>query len=150
MTCDRSVIFSRYSSFFYQLKRLPQYTRNIFESGLKHHKPNHHLYLQKLYYMLVNCVLFLKTGNMIILNEDMGISASQGQKRGWDLCFKATYNNISVITWRPVLLVEETGEIHRPVRSHWWTLSHNVVSSTSPLSGFQSDIDSGERHWLDR
>jgi hypothetical protein len=55
---------------------------------------------------------------MIILNEDMGISASQGQKRGWDLCFKATYNNISVITWRPVLLVEETGEIHRPVRSH--------------------------------
>jgi hypothetical protein len=32
-----------------------------------------------------------------------------------------------------VLLVEETGvprENHRPVASHWQTLSHNVISST--------------------
>ena len=29
-----------------------------------------------------------------------------------------------------VLLVEETGENHRPATSHWKTLSHNVVSST--------------------
>jgi hypothetical protein len=44
----------------------------------------------------------------------------------------ATYNNISVISWRSVLLVEETGvprENHQPVTSHWQT-SHNVVSST--------------------
>jgi len=27
------------------------------------------------------------------------------------------------------LLVEETRENHRPVASHWQTLSHNVVSS---------------------
>jgi len=36
-----------------------------------------------------------------------------------------TFNNISAI------LVEETGvpgENHRPVVSHWQTLSHNVVS----------------------
>jgi hypothetical protein len=35
--------------------------------------------------------------------------------------------------WWLVLLVEETGvpeENHRPVQSHWQTLSHNVVSST--------------------
>jgi len=34
--------------------------------------------------------------------------------------FSVTFNNISVISWRPVLLVEETrvpGENHRPVRS---------------------------------
>jgi len=46
---------------------------------------------------------------------------------------KATFNNISVISWRSVLLVEETGgpgESHRPVASHWQPLSHNVVSST--------------------
>ena len=46
----------------------------------------------------------------------------------------ATFNNISAISWRSVLLVEETevsGENHRPVTSHWQTLSHNVVSSTS-------------------
>jgi len=45
----------------------------------------------------------------------------------------ATFNNISVISWRSVLLVEETGvprEIYRPVASHWQTLSHIVVSST--------------------
>jgi hypothetical protein len=47
----------------------------------------------------------------------------------WFMMFKATFNNISVISWRSVLLVEETRvpvENHR----HSQTLSHNVVSST--------------------
>ena len=51
--------------------------------------------------------------------------------------FNATVNNISVISWRSVLLVEETrvpGENHRPVASHWQTLSPYVVSSTPRLS----------------
>ena len=42
-------------------------------------------------------------------------------------------NDISVISWRSVLLVEEIGvpeENHRPVASHLQTLPHNVVSST--------------------
>ena len=46
------------------------------------------------------------------------------------MVFNATFNNISIISWRSVLLVEETGgpgENHRPVASHWSTLSHNVV-----------------------
>jgi hypothetical protein len=37
------------------------------------------------------------------------------------IVFNATFNNISAILWRPVLLVEETrvpGESHRPVVSH--------------------------------
>jgi hypothetical protein len=46
---------------------------------------------------------------------------------GWDymgvrfMVFNATFNNISVISWWSVLLVEETaepGENHRPVTSH--------------------------------
>jgi hypothetical protein len=44
-----------------------------------------------------------------------------------------TLNNISVILWQSILLVEQTGvpgENHRSVASHWQTLSHNVVSST--------------------
>ena len=44
------------------------------------------------------------------------------------------FNNISVISWWSVLLVEETGvpgKNHQPAASHWPTLSHNVVSSTS-------------------
>ena len=44
--------------------------------------------------------------------------------------FNATFNNISVISLRSVLLVEETWKNHWPVASHWQTLSHNVVSST--------------------
>jgi hypothetical protein len=46
------------------------------------------------------------------------------------MVFKATFNNISVISWRSVLVVDEIGgpgENHRPVSSHWQTLSHNVV-----------------------
>ena len=52
------------------------------------------------------------------------------------MVFNATFNNISVISWQSVLLVEETrvpGENHRPVASHWQTLSYNIVSST-PMS----------------
>jgi len=49
------------------------------------------------------------------------------------MVFNVTFNNISVISWRSVLLVEETGvpeEDHRPAASHGQNLSHNVVSST--------------------
>jgi hypothetical protein len=49
------------------------------------------------------------------------------------MVFNATFNNITVISWRSILLVEETrvhGEKNRPVASHRQTLSHNVVSST--------------------
>jgi len=51
----------------------------------------------------------------------------------WCMMLNATFNNSSVISFRSVLLVEETGgpgENHRPVASHWQTLSHHVVSST--------------------
>ena len=53
----------------------------------------------------------------------------------------ATFNNISCISWRSVLLVEEIGvpvENHRPVASHWQTLSYNVASSTPRLSGIRT------------
>ena len=46
------------------------------------------------------------------------------------IVFKAIFNNISVISWRSVFLVEETGEDYRPVVSHWQIVSHKVVSST--------------------
>jgi hypothetical protein len=40
------------------------------------------------------------------------------------MVFKATFNNISVILWWSILLVEETGENCWPVASHWQSLSH--------------------------
>ena len=46
--------------------------------------------------------------------------------------FSATFNNISVISWWSVLLVEETGENHRPVESHWQGLSQCCIKYTSP------------------
>jgi hypothetical protein len=49
------------------------------------------------------------------------------------MVFNSTFNNISDISWRSVVLVEETGvlrENNRPAASHAQTLSHNVVSST--------------------
>ena len=49
---------------------------------------------------------------------------------GLIVVFNATFNNISVISWISVLLVEDNGvpgENHRPVASHWQTFSHNVV-----------------------
>jgi hypothetical protein len=51
------------------------------------------------------------------------------------MMFSVTFNNISVISWLSVVLVEETrvtGENHQPVASHQQTLSHKVVLSTPP------------------
>ena len=59
-------------------------------------------------------------------------------KVGRFMVFNATFNIISAILWRSVLLVEETGvpgENHWPVASHWQTLSHNAVSSTPHMGG---------------
>ena len=53
-------------------------------------------------------------------------------KRGWFMVFNATFNNISVISWWSVLVVEETGapgENHRPVASQFQTLPRSVASS---------------------
>ena len=42
------------------------------------------------------------------------------------MVFNATFNNISVISWQTVLLVEET-RVHE--ENHWQILLYNVVSS---------------------
>ena len=64
----------------------------------------------------------------------------------WVILFNATFNNISVISWRSVLLVKETrvhGENHQPAAYHWQTLSHNIVSSTP-----HHEPDSNSQHQL--
>ena len=73
------------------------------------------------------------------------------KQMAWLMVFNATFNNISVILWQSVLLVEEIGifgENHWPVASHWQTLSHNVVPSTPHLSGIRTDNVSGDRHCI--
>jgi len=61
---------------------------------------------------------------VIVLDRGIGV-----------MLFNVTLNNISVMSLRSVLLMEETRENHRPAASHWQTLSHNVVPSTPHLSG---------------
>jgi hypothetical protein len=66
----------------------------------------------------------------------------------WFIAFNAILNNISVILWRSVLLVEETGvpgENHRPTTSHKKTSSY-VVSSTPRLIGMRTHNVNGDRH----
>jgi len=65
------------------------------------------------------------------------------------MVFNASFDNISVISWRSVLLMEETGvlgENHRPVENHGQTLSFNVVSSTPPMNGFRTHNFCGGRN----
>ena len=72
-----------------------------------------------------------------------------GGECGRVMVFNATFNNISVISWRSVLLMEETGvpgENQRLAASNWQTLSHNVVSSTPRLSGIRTHNVSGDRY----
>jgi hypothetical protein len=60
------------------------------------------------------------------------------------MVFNATFNNISAISWRSVLLVAETGgpgENHRPVTDK---LDHNVVHLT--LIEIRTHNIIGDRH----
>ena len=63
------------------------------------------------------------------------------------MVFNATFNNISAISWRSVLLVDETGrpgENQRPVTSHRNTLSRNVVQLA--MIEIRTHNISGDRH----
>ena len=55
------------------------------------------------------------------------------------MVFNATYNNISAISWRSVLLVEETGV---PGENHWAATNHKFTTQccieyTTPWTGFE-------------
>jgi hypothetical protein len=62
------------------------------------------------------------------------------------MVFNVTFNNISVISWRSVLLVEETGENHRPAEVTEKLLSHNVISSAPRQNEIRTHNISGNRH----
>jgi hypothetical protein len=62
--------------------------------------------------------------------------------RFWFMVFNATFNNISVISWRSVLLVEETGvpgEDHRKSLTKGFVLTTLVVIGTDCKGGCKSN-----------
>ena len=59
------------------------------------------------------------------------------------ILFNATFNNISVISWRSVLLMDETKaprETHSSAASHCQTLFFRVVSSTSGHGNIHMEV----------
>ena len=87
--------------------------------------------------LLLTCILFITQSDKMYHFNTSRV-----------MLFNATFNNISVISWRSVLLVEETrvpGENHRPVANHRQTLSHNV-SGTPYLREIRTHNFSGDRH----
>ena len=53
------------------------------------------------------------------------------------MAINATFNIISVISWRSGSLVIETRETHGPAANHLQTLSYNCIEYTSPWAGFE-------------
>ena len=70
------------------------------------------------------------------------LSTHQSVIRVWFMVFNATFNTISAISLRSVLLVDESGVPweNRSAASHWQKLSHNVVSSTPRRSVIRTFI----------
>jgi hypothetical protein len=64
------------------------------------------------------------TGWLVLVDRVTNVNDSQGRviyrlKSSYRvMVLSATFNNISAILWRAVLLVAETGENHRPAASH--------------------------------
>ena len=78
-------------------------------------------------------IIITKQNTMTIIYSGLDLKLQSSLAVLWDhwsgrvrvMVFNATFNNISAISWRSVLLVEETGvpvENHWPVTSHWKTM----------------------------
>jgi hypothetical protein len=89
--------------------------------------------------IFVNCIICVFTSSSYRI-QVLVLWRETEELRVRVIAFNATFNNISGISCRSVLLVEETGVPrvnHRPAANHWQIVSHNVVSSIPRHSNSQ-------------
>ena len=74
-------------------------------------------------HILCNHFFFIKTGHAVCVHRDVkAIITNIGL---WFMVFNATFNNISVISWRSILLVEKT-EVPGNNKYKWLVKSFTV------------------------
>ena len=132
-SCEFKSRSSEVYSIHYVIKFVSDW--HIVESGVKNHQSS-----LTVFWYCVDCGF--KSNQIKQINQSINviliIQNSTQRNRLWNefrvrvMVFNATFNNISVITWRSVLLVEDTGvpgENHRPATRHWQTEFKDIYLS---------------------